>query len=396
MILARRRPERTMRAMQRICPEKNTSDGVWIDIAWNRATEKISRMSHRIRDGFPHVAKNGRYDNAAIDWWTNGFWPGILWLTYRDKPDESLRAFAESCELKMEQAIWEFDNLHHDVGFMWSLTSVARYKLLRAEDSRRYGLIAASLLASRFNLRGNFIRAWNEDKAWTGQKAGWAIVDSLMNLPLLYWASECLGDPRFRYIAMAHADTALRHFIRPDGSCRHIVSFDPGTGNFIEALAGQGFSPNSAWSRGQSWALYGMALSYKYTGEARYLEGAERTARFFIEHLPPDGVPPWDFRVADLPDRPRDSSAGACAASGLLELANLAPPIRAAYYRDAGTALIRALHTICSVQNGHEGLLGLGTGDCPRGVNVHVSLIYGDYFFLEGLAKLRGCTDLFW
>ena len=391
------RREREITCVLRTYSEEIRKDAGWTDEAWNRAVQKVRQNSVRIRDGFPHVAKCGRYDDAAIHWWTNGFWAGMLWLVYREEREDTLREFAESCERKLDAAIWEYDNLHHDVGFMWCLTSVARYKLLQAEDSRRRALIAASLLASRFNLRGGYIRAWNNDVTWNGDKTGWAIVDCLMNLPLLFWATECTGDPRFQYIAMAHADTAIEHFVRPDGSCRHIVSFNPLTGTFREAVAGQGYSPDSAWARGMSWAIYGFTLSYKYTGVARYLETAERVAQFFIENLPSEMIPPWDFRAPDTMDGPRDSSAGACAASGMLELATLVAPTRSAYYRDAAIKLIRALDQKCGTwARNEEGLLGFATGDRPRSLNVHVSMIYGDYFFLEGIAKLRGQHDLFW
>ena len=363
----------------------------WINAAWDRSAAKLRRTSRRIGDTFPHVSKNGRYDAAPVHWWTAGFWPGLLWLVYRETHDDALRALAESCERQLDRTIVEFDDLYHDVGFMWSLTAVARYKLLGADESRRRSLLAASLLASRFNLRGRFLRAWNEDRV------GWAIIDSLMNLPILYWASERLGDPRFKYIAMAHADTALRHFVRDDGSCRHIVSFDPVTGDFIEALGGQGESPDSAWSRGSAWALYGFTLSYKYTGEVRYLEAASRVAHFFVSHLPADLVPYWDFRAPVTAETPRDSSAGACAASGLLELASLAPTPDAALFQNAAVALLRALDTQCGAWDAdEEGLLRMGTGHVPEGQNINVSLIYGDYFFVEALAKLRGQRELFW
>jgi len=363
----------------------------WTDATWSRALARVEKTSRRIGDTFPHVAKAGRYDRAPAHWWTAGFWPGLLWLVYRETHDEALRGLAESCERQLDQVISEFDNLWHDVGFMWSLSSVARYKLIGAEDSRRRGLIAASLLASRFNLRGQFIRAWN------GDKVGWAIVDSLMNLPLLYWASECTGDPRFKYIAMAHADTALRHFVRPDGSCRHVVSFDPDTGAFLEAIGGQGEAPESAWSRGIAWALYGLTLSHKYTGETRYLDAARRVAGFFLANLPADLVPYWDFRVPVTDDIPRDSSAGACAASGLLELARLVPAPEATRFQQAATDLLRALDLRCGAWDlDEEGLLRMGAGNVPEDQNINVSLIYGDYFFVEALAKLRGQRELFW
>ena len=363
----------------------------WVDSTWTKATAKITRASARIGATFPHVAPAGTYDRAPAHWWTAGFWPGMLWLVYRDTRDERLQAIAEACERQLDAVIWEFDNLWHDIGFMWSLTSVARYRVTGADDARRRALIAASILASRFNLRGQYIRAWN------GDKAGWAIVDCLMNLPLLHWASRCTDDPRFAYVAMAHADTSIRHFVRPDGSCRHIVAFDPKTGDVIGPIAGQGYAPESAWSRGAAWALYGFALTYRYTCEPRYLATACRIADFFIGHLPGDLIPYWDFRAPVEPQTPRDSSAAACAASGLFELAELVGDARADGYRAAAVRMLQALDRQCTAwERDDDVLLRLGAGNVPEGQNVNVSLIYGDYFFLEALAKLRGEVEVFW
>jgi unsaturated chondroitin disaccharide hydrolase len=363
----------------------------WVESAWERARARIERSSRRIGATFPHAARNGRYDQAEPHWWTAGFWPGVLWLVYRDTKDERLRAIAEDCERQLDRVFLEYDNLWHDVGFMWSLSSVARYRLLGQDDSRRRGLLAASVLASRFNLNGRFIRAWN------GSRTGWAIVDCLMNLPLLHWASEMTEDPRFACIARAHADTSLRHFVRSDGSCRHIVVFDPVTGAFGESLAGQGAGAESAWSRGAAWALYGFTLSYAATGEPAYLEAARHIGGFFITHLPADGVPYWDFRAPITPQTPKDTSAAVCAASGLLELARYVDPAESVRLRAAAVDLLwRLEERYVRRDEDSDGLLLGGAGNVPQGENINVSLIYGDYFYLEALAKLRGQTDLFW
>jgi unsaturated chondroitin disaccharide hydrolase len=189
----------------------------------------------------------------------------------------------------------------------------------------------------------------------------------------------------------------LRHFLRPDGSSRHIVYFDPHTGAFVSAAGGQGAGPDSAWSRGNAWALYGLALACKHTGEIRFLEGAVRVARFFLAHLPVDGVPYWDFSVPADPTTPRDSSAGAIAASGLLELSRLVPPGEAGHWRAPAERIGRSLYEGCGAwETDEEALLVKATGNLPAGDNIGVSLIYGDYFFVELLAKLRGRTGLFW
>lgn len=363
-----------------------------LEEVWNQCLVKVKRMSERLQDGFPHVSKGGRYDNMQASWWTAGFYPGLLWLMYRDSAEESFRRYAEACEDQLDKPLLEYEKLHHDVGFMWSLSAVAQYKLLGSNQSRKRGLIAASHLASRFNVKGGFIRAWNGKN-----KEGWAIVDCLMNLPLLYWASETTEDPRFRWVAEAHADMAAQEFVREDGSVHHIICFDPTTGERVGARGGQGFSPDSAWARGSAWALYGFALSYKYTGKTSYLRTAQRVAHYFVSHLREDGVPKWDFRADSDSDDIVDTSAAACAASGLLELAELTDGEEARFYCSWAERILLALYQHYGAwDQDEEGLIMKSTVSYPENRDVHVPVIYGDYFFVEALAKLRGQRDLFW
>jgi unsaturated chondroitin disaccharide hydrolase len=371
----------------------------WAQEAWKKTIEKVTRTSKRIGDGFPHASVGGEYVLEQASWWTAGFWPGLLWLVYRETKDEALKELAESCERQLDQVITDYYRLDHDIGFMWTLTSLARYKLTGAEDSKRRALLAANLLAARFNVQGNYIRAWNP---WSARdnNAGWAIIDCMMNLPLLHWAAGVTGDARFKHIAMRHADTALSHFIRPDGSVNHIVIFDPETGAMLKVNGGQGFAPESAWSRGAAWAIYGMSLSYHYTGKAEYLQAAKRVAHFFVANLPEDLVPHWDFRLPEIEGITayRDSSAGACAACGLLLIADQVEEQEAALYRNAGERMLHALYTNYGAWDSHkeEGLILHGTSHYPEYKNVDVPLIYGDYFFAEGISRLNGNRELFW
>lgn len=371
----------------------------WVDEAWQQADRKVARTSERIGARFPHASVQGEYVLEAPHWWTAGFWPGMLWLLYGDEASrsENYRKIAEDCERQLDDVITGYDRLDHDMGFMWSLTSVARYKLLGEEESKRRALLVANLLCGRFNVKGRYIRAWNPWSA--GQRnEGWAIIDCMMNLPLLYWASETTGDPRYKHLAMAHADTVLEHFIRPDGSVNHIVEFDAETGEFVQAHGGQGFAPDSAWSRGASWAIYGMALSYRYTGEKRYLDASKITANFFLANLPTDDVPHWDFRLPPEIEKFRDSSAGACAACGLLALAEAVGEIEAPLYKNAGERILRSLYENYGAWDDRkeEGLILHGTSHYPEQKNIDVPLIYGDYFFVEGLSRLRGNAVVFW
>jgi unsaturated chondroitin disaccharide hydrolase len=333
----------------------------------------------------------------APNWWTAGFWPGMLWQLYAGSGDESLKGIAERCEERLDEVLDGYVKLDHDLGFMWLLTSVANYKLTGSEESRVRGLKAANYLAARFNLKGRYIRAWNPWREGENN-SGVAIIDCSMNTSLLFWASEATGDPRYRHIAEAHMDTVLEHFIRPDGSVYHIVNFDPETGEVVQKLGGQGYAPESAWSRGAAWALYGLSLAYHHTGKQSYLDAAKQVAHFFLTRLPEDHVPQWDFRAPGEAGGIRDSSAGSCAASGLLLLASQAEISEAHVYRNGALSILESLYRNYGTWDNaeEEGLLLHGTSNYPEHRNIDVPLIYGDFFYVEALARVKEAGPFYW
>ncbi|WP_304943943.1 glycoside hydrolase family 88 protein [Vallitalea guaymasensis] len=357
-----------------------------INDIWKAVIKKVDVMITNSKDKSPHVSVDGIYDNMRLDWWTSGFWPGILWILYDMSKDEVYRQTAWDYDKRIEKCFIEKSNLHHDVGFQFLPTSVIKYKLTGDLDGKRRGYQAANFLAGRFNIAGRFLRAWNQDKI------GCSIIDSSMNISLLFWAAEEFNDPRFKHIAKAHADTVLKHFIREDGSVCHIVSFNPESGDFIESLGGQGYGPDSAWSRGQAWALYGMANVYKYTGETKYLRAAQKVANYFLAALGDDYIPYWDFRAEKLDGEPKDTSAASCAASGMLEIAKHLAVEEGRLYKEKAKKILFQLTRQYSTfdKMNYEGILLEGTGNRPAGRNVNVSLIYGDYFYVESIAKLLG------
>lgn len=362
---------------------------------WSQLVKKIDMMIPQLKGKSPHVTHNGIYDDARLDWWTSGFWPGILWIAYDMTKHEPYKKEAWYWDERIEQCFVRPNNLHHDVGFQFLPTALIKYKLTGDPDARRRALFAANYLAGRFNLAGRFIRAWNpiaNREVWNWNNTGWAIIDSMMNLSLLFWASNEIDDPRYRHIAIAHAETVIKHFVREDGSVAHIANFHPDTGQFIETIGGQGFSPTSAWSRGAAWALYGMALAHRYTQKRSFLLASRKIADFFIQSLEEDHIPLWDFRVEPRAGEPRDTSAAACAASGMLELADLLPSSEAGFYREAALRILESLATRYASWDdpAYQGILREATGHRPKGENVNVSLIYGDYFFVEAIAKLNG------
>ncbi|MDQ0114144.1 glycoside hydrolase family 88 protein [Paenibacillus harenae] len=370
---------------------------IWVNEAWEQTVSKVKRTSGRIGANFPHASQGGVYVLEQPHWWTAGFWPGLLWLLHEGSEEESFRVIAEQCEQRLDAVLDGYDRLDHDIGFMWTLTSVANYKLNGGDESRRRALKAANYLVGRFNLKGNYIRAWNP---WSEgeDNAGLAIIDCAMNVPLLYWASRETGDPRYMHIAEAHMGTVMSQFIRTDGSVRHIVRFDPMSGEVAEYIGGQGYAPESAWSRGNAWAIYGLALASRHTGRQDYLDAAKRAAHFFLSQLPEDAVPVWDFRAPEETKSLRDSSAGACAACGLLLIADLVPDSESVSYRKAGTRILESLYRNYGSygDDAEEGLILRGTSHYPERKNLDVPLIYGDYFFVEGLARLKGGITIPW
>jgi len=369
--------------MQEILSDNKT----WVEDVWKRCRDKLYKTSSRIGDGIPYTTVNGKYDDKSkdgIEWWTNSFYSGILWLLYNDTKDEYFKKLAESVEDKLDGALSDFDKLHHDVGFMWLLSSVANFKATGNKKSYNRAMHAASVLAARYNVEGGFIRAWNGDNT-----KGWAIIDCMMNIPLLYWATEMAGDKRFEYIARRHADKTMNNFIRPDGSVNHIVSFDTENGEMIEAFGGQGYEVGSSWSRGQSWAVYGFAQSFNATGNKAYLDAAKRVANYFISCVCDDYVPHCDFRQPAEPDL-LDSSAGAIAACGLIEISKAVGEHEKALYLNAAINILKALDEKCGAWNeDEEALLKYGTSAYHDKAGHHIALIYGDYYFMEAIDKLR-------
>ncbi|QIA65485.1 hypothetical protein GT360_18270 [Vibrio astriarenae] len=365
----------------------------WVEQAWSDTFEKVKFTSENISARFPTMTSDGIYTDSDRLWgWVVGFWPGLLWLLHEKEDYAPFKDIAIQREDTMDAALDEYVNIHHDVGFMWQLTSIKQYELLGNEQSRTRALRAASHLASRFNINGRFLTAWNKNDVNDADPKGLSIIDSMMNLPILYWAAEQLDAPRFKLIAMAHADTVLKEFIRPDGSVKHMVEFDYLSGDVKHYHGGQGYDENSAWSRGASWAVHGFAMSYQHTKEERYLEAAMKTADFFIDHLDDDSVPYWDFRAPRDETTPRDTSAGACAASGLVLLSDLAPTeeLRQRYLTAASDILASLYkHYGTYGDSSNQGILVGGTFNYPKGLGIDCSLIYGDYYFVEGLYRLK-------
>lgn len=377
--------------------ELSPADRAWSQTTLERLLARFATERNRVGSRIPYIAEGHAYkrDMAAtpedLVWWTNGFWPGILWQCYHATNDERFCDVARAVEDRLDGALDHYTGLHHDVGFMWLLSAVADWRLTGNERSQARGLHAAHLLAGRYNPRGRFIRSWNRDRA------GWVIVDSMMNIPLLYWASEAIGDPRFTYVAMDHADTVMANTVRPDGSCNHIIVLDPATGELLDTPAGQGYAPGSSWSRGQAWAVYGFALSYRHTGERRYLDCAKRVANYFTSQVAQtDDVALLDFRQPAEPVY-WDALAGCIAACGLLEIARSCEGAeRQAWVRWALRILRATDERFCDWDEEHDGVVQMCSGSYHSEHDRHVHMCYADYYLLEAVLRLEGRDALLW
>ena len=373
----------------------------WAEQTFEKIENKMSKVTIRSRDKLPYlVDENGIHlDRMQTNpsWWTNGFWGGLNAMLYMQTKNEDYLKTLESSERLLDKTLFEdVKKLHHDVGFMWYLSSGARYRITGAKDSLTRTFLAAGTLCGRFVTGANFIKAWHgQDMA-----RDWSIIDSMMNLPLLYWATRETGDDRYKRLAMAHADTTITHHIRPDGSVAHQAEHNRDTGELVATYAGQGYAVGSSWSRGQAWALYGFVISYIHTGEQRYLDTAMKIANYFIAACCDVWIPRADFRAPD--NNYYDSTAGACAACGLLELGRVLPEYYGGIYTNAAVNILRAMEKFCNFDPERDDMLGYGTDRCPRepfkfeNCGVHIPIIYGDFFYTEALLKIMGSEFFMW
>ena len=367
--------------------------------AVDRALERLSSYAPTFDDRIYHWV-----DGDHVEWtdgwgWTDGFWPGLLWLAHETSGDRSWAGLAKRSRRRFQERLAAHESHTHDMGFLYVPTSVAAYLIAGDAEDREMALAAARSLSARFNPFGRFIRAWNVWSEDTTEEArterrGKAIIDTMMNLNLLWWASRETGDAMFAKIAETHARTTRRLFVREDGSTYHTYNFEPATGRPLAGRRHQGYADESCWSRGQAWAIYGYALAHTWTGNEQFLDTSRMLADYWLEHCPESGVPPWDF---DAPEgEPPDSSAAAIAACGLMELARHLGSDRGAAYKVLALRALTTLSTDFLQPEPYIGLLRGGVSSLPGGRGVGVSLIYGDYFYLEGLLRAAGRERFCW
>ena len=324
---------------------------------------------------------------SGSDWWCSGFYPGVLWYMYEYTKDESLKAEALRSTTLLEK---EKNNTGtHDLGFMMGCSYGNANRVAPRPGYNEILLTSAQSLASRFNPKVGCIKSWDS-------KAGdfLVIIDNMMNLELLFWATKFSGDSSFYKIAVTHANTTLKNHFRDDNSSYHVLNYDPETGKIKEKRTAQGAANESAWARGQAWGLYGFTAIYRETKDPIYLEQAKNIADYILlnQNLPADGVPYWDFNAPNIPNALRDASSAAILASALLELNKYVPASWGNNYMALARSIIKTLSgPIYKATQGTNGgfILKHGVGHLPAKSEVDVPLTYGDYYYIEALMRYK-------
>lgn len=362
--------------------------------------------SANIKMKYPRSSKDGKITYAGIEEWTGGFWPGALWFMYEytQKPEWKQAAIKWTETLESNQ----FNTNHHDIGFMMYNSYGNGYRLTGNEKYKAILIQSAKSLCTRYNEKVGAIKSWNDKPSLDGKDILHypVIIDNMMNLELLFFASKITGDTMYKHIAIKHAEKTMENHVRSDFSSYHVVDYDTITGKAIHKETNQGFAHNSTWTRGQAWGVYGFTMTYRETKDKRFLNTAMKMADFFIHHknLPSDKIPNWDFNVNEagyaspataqsnqLNYIPRDASAAAILASALLELSNYAGT-KGALYKNTAVEILTSLSSpsyFAKPGTNNHFLLMHCTGNANRVSEVDKPIMYGDYYFLEALLRAK-------
>lgn len=370
-----------------------------------RAVGKTAQLIPQFGLRNPRLSEPGatRYKFCRPREWVAGFWPGQLWLGYlltgRQELCNSARMRRPYFERFLATPAWH----NHDLGFLFSLSAVAEWKLTANPEARALALRAAEALAARWRQPMPCLTCWNplprDDADFAHRKAGTVILDSVDNMGLLFWAAAETGNRDFAAIAEMHLDACQTHLVRDDHSTFHCFEFDPSTGAPKGGFTHQGLADDSCWSRGQAWGIHGFTMAYQATSKDSYRQTALGLADYVARHLPSDGVPQWDYDLPADGSAPRDSSAGAISAAGLYALAEAYAdtPATAQWLVELADRMLVGLLRRCDLTKDPQaqGLLGEATAFHDAGLS-DVMVPYGDYFVLEALMRALGHSDFFW
>lgn len=325
---------------------------------------------------------------ATKEEWCAGFWPGILWYDYEYTKDPVIKAEAERFTDALESISHITPAYDHDLGFLMFCSYGNGYRLTHNETYREVILRSADALAELFNPKAGTILSWPRNVEMLGGHN--TIMDNMINLEMLFWASKNGGDKKLYDIAVSHADTTMKYHFRPDYTSYHVAVYDTLTGHFIKGMTHQGYSDSSMWARGQAWAIYGYTVVYRETQDPKYLDFVQRVTDVYLKRLPNDYIPYWDFDDPAIPYAPRDASAACVVASALLELSGYVSPEKGSTYREAALRMLESLSSDkyqCGKQK--PAFLLHSTGHYPNGSEIDASIIYADYYYIEALLRLK-------
>ncbi len=378
---------------EKVSSEKEVGVDNFIDEQLEHAERQLTLLytEAKTEKRIPRTVTNGKihWTNPTFDW-TEGFFPGTCWYLYEHSKDLKWKKAAETMQAQFEMHKYKTDN--HDLGFIFNCSYGNGYRLTEDEYFKQVLIDAGNSLITRFNPTVGCIQSWEVTTGWQAER-GWkypVIIDNMMNLELLFELSEITGDPKYKEVAIAHADTTLKNHFRQDGSSYHVVDYDPETGEVRKKETAQGYDHESAWARGQAWGLYGYTLCFRYTKDERYLKKAEDIANYILEHkgVPKDGVPYWDYNASNIPNETRDVSAAAITVSALIELDRYSSENYASSIDKLMKSIAGPIYTAKLGQN-HNFLLKHCVGSIPHGHEIDVPLVYADYYYVEALLRLR-------
>lgn len=375
-----------------------------LEHALDKALARITRNGAAWGQRFPDdVTLRGEYqprpypglEDGANTGWTTGFWTGLLWMAYECSQDVLMREAALAHLPSYAERLAEHIDIgHHDMGFLYTPSCVAAHRIVGDAQARQIALDAAATLMSRYLPAAGIIQAWGDldDPAQGGRM----IIDCLLNLPLLHWAAQEGGEPRYRAAALSHLEKSRDYLVRADSSSFHTYHFDPHSGVPLRGSSHQGAGTDSCWARGQAWGMYGFAINHRYAPELGLLDVAVRQAEYFLARLPANGVAYWDLIYGEGSGEPWDSSASAIAACGLLEIAGLTKDVALAQrYNQAALSICQGLIEHCTADAG-DALLLHGVYSKPEERAVDEGNLWGDFFFLETLLRLTGRWRHYW
>jgi unsaturated chondroitin disaccharide hydrolase len=325
---------------------------------------------------------------ATKEEWTSGFWPGVLWYDYEATGDPKIKVEAERFTKSLE-FLSKTSAYDHDLGFLMFCSYGNAYRLTENPAYKKILLNTADTLATLFNPRVGTILSWPREvkgKGWPHN----TIIDNMINLELLFWAARNGENKALYNIAISHANKTMKCHFKPDYSCYHVVVYDTITGNRIKGITHQGYSDNSMWARGQGWAIYGFTVCYRETKDPKYLEFVQHLADAYLKRLPANYIPYWDFDDPSIPNAPRDASAAAVVASGLLELSTYLNNEKGQSYKQAAIKMLQSLSS-SEYQSGKAkpSFLLHSTGHWPNHSEIDATIIYADYYYIEALLRLK-------